>query len=82
MHHQEIAHALDPRAGDGDLAIVRSGQQKRADRIEGTISGDDAQREAHRPEPARQIIRAGAQLLAAGAGREFVEKVALVLDAR
>ena len=27
MHHQEIAHAFGSRAGDGDLAVVGTGQQ-------------------------------------------------------
>src|SRR5258708_1128614 len=43
MNGDEIRHAVQPGAGDRDLAVVRPREPGRVNRIERTVAGDDAE---------------------------------------
>lgn len=64
--HQVAGHAGHPRPLDGDLAIVRSGDEQTVDPIDGMAAGDHADGISHRTKPVGHRVGAGAELPAGG----------------
>ncbi len=72
--HEEVCSSVESRPVDADLAIVGSGNQPRSDRVDASITCDDAEAEVDRPELLSDATRVGAKSSAGRAQERSKER--------